>query len=277
MRNIWAIAKREFKSYFTTPVGYIILATFAVLSGLFFSASFLTYADLTQQPTGGGLEEVPDFEQWMLSPFLVLCGQLIMFIGPLITMRLLAEERNRGTMELLLTHPLTDRQIVFGKYLAGVAIITLMVSVVGVYMAVMGLYTDIEEAVLVFGLLTVVLMGAAFASLGLFVSALAANQVTAGVLTFGMWLVMWILGMLAKEYLGATLEVPAQWPESLQRGIVFIYEIVRGVIMQLPLDAHAKEMAQGVVQVKDLAYYFLFIGFFLFATLRVLESRRWRA
>jgi len=205
-----------------------------------------------------------------------LCGQLIMFIGPLITMRLLAEERNRGTMELLLTYPLTDRQIVFGKYLAGLGIVSVMVSVIIVHLAIIAYFVPIEPAVLVFGLLTVVLMGAAFTSMGLFVSALSANQVTAGVLTFALWFISWVIGTISDK-LSETVKIPGHLPAATQRAIQFFYGIFRELLLQLPLDAHAKGMAEGVVRPQDLAYYFLFTGFFLFLTLRVLESRRWRA
>ena len=116
MRNIWAVCWREFVSYFITPVGYIIVGTYAVISGLGFTASFLWHARATQSPADYQFEGVPNLEEFFLSPYLVFCGQLMLFIGPLITMRLLAEERNRGTIELLLTHPLRDRDIVFGKY-----------------------------------------------------------------------------------------------------------------------------------------------------------------
>src|SRR5690606_19194489 len=108
---------------------------------------------------------------------LVYCGTVIMFIGPLVTMRLLAEERNRGTIELLLTHPLRDREIVFGKYLASLGMLLAMMLVLAVHMLVVNYFVAVEPFVLMFGLLTVFLMGAAFLSLGLFVSALCRSQI----------------------------------------------------------------------------------------------------
>lgn len=276
MRNTWAVCKRELKSYFTTPIGYIILATFALISGLYFAKSFMEYAAYTVDPRLLGLEGPPDLEEWMLSPYLVLCGQLIMFIGPLVTMRLLADERARGTMELLLTFPLTDREIVFGKYFAALGLVLSMVAVVVVHMVVLAYFTSVEPAVLVLGLITVVLMGAAFTSMGLFVSALSSNQVTAGVLTFALWLGSYIAGSLAKD-LSETLSMPEGWPAPVVLVLQQAYGIVRILITELPLDAHAQNMAEGVVRPVDLAYYVLFIAFFLFLTLRALESRRWRA
>ena len=120
MSNSWAICKREIKAFFTTPVGYIILGTFALISGLGFTGSFLFYALMTESPSTYGFAAVPDFEETFFSPFLVYAGTIMMFIGPLITMRLLAEERNRGTIEMLLTHPVRDRDIIAGKYLSSV-------------------------------------------------------------------------------------------------------------------------------------------------------------
>lgn len=275
MNNTLAVCKRELKSYFTTPMGYIILATFALMAGLYFARSFMEYAAYTVQPRLLGLEAPPDLEGWFLSPYLVFCGQLIMFMGPLVTMRLLADERSRGTIELLLTYPLTDRQIVFGKYLAALAIVVLMVAIVVVHMAVLAYFTSVEWAVLGLGLVAVALMGAAFTSMGLFISAVSSNQVTAGVLTFALWLGSYIGGTLARD-LGETVAVPEGWPAAVQTGLQAIYGLVRAILTEMPLDAHAQEMAEGLLRPVDLVYYALVIALFLFLTLRALESRRWR-
>ena len=118
MKNVWAVCKREFASYFVTPVGFVVVGTFAAISGLAFIVNFLLYTRISQSPGQYGYTGIPNFEETFLGPFLMVCGFLIVFIGPLVTMRLLAEERNRGTMELLLTYPLRDRDIIFGKYVA---------------------------------------------------------------------------------------------------------------------------------------------------------------
>ena len=118
MTNAWAVCKREWVSFFATPVGYVVIGIFALITGLGFLGSFISYAMITESPSMYGFQGVPDFEENMLSPFLVFTGIMVMFIGPLITMRLLAEEKHRGTAELLLTYPLRDRDIIFGKYAA---------------------------------------------------------------------------------------------------------------------------------------------------------------
>lgn len=276
MNNTWAVCKREFKAYFLTPIGYVVVGMVALLAGLSFSISFITHADITQNPTAYAYSVVPDFEETFLSPYLVFCGMLIMFLTPLITMRLLAEERNRGTIEFLLTQPLRDREIIFGKYLAALGLLGVMMLCVGVNLTIMGYFVDnVEPPVLVFGLLTVFLMGAACISLGLFVSSVTRTQIMSGTITFGVTLILFILGGLGED-LPEQSPVPAHWPEALQSGIGFFYGVIRGLVLELPIDAHAREMALGVVQPVDIAYYVLFSAFFLFLTFRALESRNWR-
>jgi ABC-2 type transport system permease protein len=276
MRNVWAVCKREFVSYFITPVGYVVVGMFAAVTGLGFAASFLFYAKISMNPSAYAYSNVPDFEETLLGPFLVFCGLLVMFIGPLVTMRLLAEERNRGTMELLLTHPLRDREIIFGKYFASLGMLLVMMAVVGVDLIIMAFYVNVEPAVLIFGLCTVFMMGAAFLSLGLFVSAMSSNQVTAGTLTFGFSLVLYVIGTLAGD-LPKKNPAPEAWAEGFRNAIGSLYDFFRALVQQLAFDAHAKEMTQGVLRPEDIAYYLLVTAFFLFLTFRALESRKWRA
>jgi ABC-2 type transport system permease protein len=276
MRNTWAVCKREFKSFFLTPVGYVVVGMFAVIAGMSFSISFITHSDITQNPTMYAYTAVPDFEETFLSPYLVFCGMLIMFLAPLLTMRLLAEERHRGTIEFLLTQPLRDREIIFGKYLAALGVLGVMMLVVGVNLCIMGWFVDnVETPVLIFGVLTVFLMGAACISLGLFVSSVTKTQIMSGTITFGATLILFILGNLGED-MPAESPVPEGWPAGLRTFIAFFYRVFRGLVMELPIDAHARDMALGVVQPLDIAYYVLFSAFFLFLTFRALESRNWR-
>ena len=276
MRNIWAVCKREWVSYFITPIGYVVVGAFAAISGMGFAIVFIGYARATRAPATFGFEVIPDLEETMLSPFLVFCGEVILFIGALITMRLLAEEKSRGTAELLRTYPLRNRDIVFGKFAAAMGMVLVLMAVIGVHLGIMAAFTHVEPAVLVFGLVTVFLMSAAFMSLGLFVSAMASNQITAGVMTFALWFVSYVLGSWAKD-LSDKNPAPQGWPESIRNVLGSAYAVVRGLVTELPLDAHARDMAQGIVEPRDIAYYVLFTAFFLFLTFRALETRRWRA
>jgi len=275
MNRTWAVCKREFNAYFLTPIGYVVVGMVALIAGMSFSISFITHADITQNPTLYAYTSVPDFEETFLSPYLVFCGTLIMFLTPLITMRLLAEERHRGTIEFLLTQPLRDREIIFGKYLAALGMLGTMLLVIGVNLTIMGYFVQVEPAVLAFGLLAVFLMGAACISLGLFISAVSKTQIMSGTMTFGITLILFIAGSLG-ENLPAQSPVPAEWPAGLAALLGTLYAVARGLIVELPVDAHAREMALGIVQPVDIAYYVLFSAFFIFLTFRALESRNWR-
>jgi ABC-2 type transport system permease protein len=275
MRNTWAVCKREFKAYFLTPIGYVVVGVVALLAGMSFAISFITHADITQNPSMYAYTTVPDFEETFLSPYLVFCGTLIMFLAPLITMRLLAEETHRGTIEFLLTQPLRDREIIFGKYLAALGMVGAMLLVVIVNLCLMGYFVDVEPAVLIFGLLAVFLMGAACISLGLFISAVTKTQIMSGTMTFGVTLILFVVGNLGED-MPVESPFPEEWPGGLQRFLGIGYGIVRGLIVELPVDAHAREMALGIVQPVDIAYYVLFSAFFIFLTFRALESRNWR-
>jgi len=275
MRNTWAVCKREFKSFFLTPIGYVVVGMAALIAGLAFWASFVDYATMSLAPAEYAYSSVPDFEETLLSPYLVFCGMLLMFLTPLITMRLLAEERNRGSIEMLFTLPLRDREIIFGKYLAALGMVLLIMLLIGVNLCIVYYYVDVEVPVLIFGLLTVFLMAAAFISLGLFVSSVTRNQITSGTITLGLYLIFYITGSMAAD-LPNTNPVPAVWPEVLRQSVGFLYAMFRYLLIETALDTHAKDMALGVVQPKDVAYYVLFSSFFLFLTFRALESRHWR-
>ena len=276
MMRAWAICKRELKAFFTTPVGYIVLGTFALISGLGFTASFLYYGLMTESPSAYDFAAVPDFEEPFLSPFLVYCASIMMFIAPLITMRLLAEEHHQGTIEMLLTHPVRDRDIIFGKYAAGLVLILAMVTVLVVYILIIDHFVAVEPAVLAFGLVAVFLMGAALVSMGLFISAVCRSQITAATATFGLFFIFFIIGYFGED-LPEERQAPATWSEDMVHTADIAYAIFRTIVRELPLDVHAKTMAEGIFQPADIAYYVLFIAFFLFMTFRALESRKWGA
>ena len=276
MGNSWVICKRELKSYFSTPVGYVVLGAYALISGLGFSFSFIIYSFVTQAPAQYLQPAIPDFEEYFLSEYLVYCGLNMMFIGPLITMRLLAEERYQGTIEMLLTHPLRDRDIIFGKYLASLSILGMMFATTGLNMCIVYYFVDVEIEVLVFGLLAFFLMGSAFLSMGLFISSMCRTQITSATLTFAAYFVLFMMGYLADE-LPETLPVPEDWSAKAHSFMNAGYEGLRTIAHELPIDAHARQMAQGIFQPVDLTYYVLFILFFLFLTFRALEMRKWRS
>ena len=149
-------------------------------------------------------------------------------------------------------------------------------AVVGAHLSTLLYYTNVEPAVLVLGLCAVFLLSASFLSLGLFISALSRNQVTAATITFAAWFIMFVLGSLASD-LPEVDAFTSQVPEVLQAVAAPAYGVFRAAALELPMDAHAAEMAQGVLRVQDVAYYVLTIAFFLFLTFRAFETRKWRA
>ena len=165
MKSAWNIAKREFVSFFVTPSGYVVLGLIALLTGIAFVLSFLTYVQISQSPFQFGYTMVPDFEETFLSPYFVFCGIMIMFLSPLITMRLISEEYHKGTMELLLTYPLRDRDIIFGKFASALTILLLAVVLIAINVFLLLPFTDMEWSVFLFGLCSVFLMGMAILSL----------------------------------------------------------------------------------------------------------------
>lgn len=276
MRALLAIARREFSGYFVTPVGYVVTGVYVAITGVGFLASFIYYARISQSPAAYEYPGVPDFEETMLSPYLVFCGQVLIFLGPLITMRLLAEERHRGSLELLLSYPVRDSEIILGKYLAALGLVLVMMGALFVHMGIVAWFATVEPAVLVLGLLAVFLMGTAFMSLGMFFSAFSRNPITSATATFGAFLVSYILGAIGKD-LSETNPAPVAWDERIRTFVGVCYRIFRQLVLDLPLDAHAKQMTQGNLQLEDIAYYVLFAAFFLFLTFRIFEARKWRA
>ena len=276
MSRAWAVSKRELRAYFTTPIGYIVLGLYALVTGLGFTAQFLFYAVMSESPINYDFPAVPNFEETFLSPFLTYCGLIFMFIVPMLTMRLFAEERNLGTIELLFTHPLRDRDIVFGKFGAGFILILAMIALLIVEILLIYRYTQVEAAVLALGLVAVSLMGAAFLSAGLFISVLCRNQTTAAVSTFGVFFLFFIIGYFGGE-LPEENPAPAGWPADYRALAGVVYTVFRTVATKLPIEAHAKELAEGILQPADLLSYVLFSAFFLFLTFRAIEARRWRA
>lgn len=276
MRNAWALCKREFAAFFLTPIGYVTIGLYAILSGLAFRSMFLEYAKISQTPSDYGFTSVPEFGEFFLHPFLVFCGMMIVFLSPLITMRLMAEERHRGTAELLFTLPLRDWEIIFGKFAAALGMLLAMMAVVGIDLAVVAYFVDIEPVVLGCGIVAVFLMGAAFVSLGLFVSSAARTPIMSATVSFGASMLLFFVGALA-EQLPEPKDLPAGSGGGMQQALVSGYRVLRGLMQQLAADAHLEDLTLGVVRPQDVVYYLLFGAFFLFLTFRALESRHWRA
>lgn len=255
MRAALTIARREVGSALASPVAYALFGAFAFLYGYFFSDYLASFVEAGMRMTqtgglGGGVLNVnADLIRWLTASAAVL----VLFLLPLLTMRTIAEEVRSGTLELLLTAPVTDGQIVLGKFLAALSLYGVMLVLSGPHLGVLFFYSRPDFLPVLSGYLGLLLLGAAVAALGLFFSSLTRNQIVAGLLTFGAVLMLWLLEFAGQRGGGA--------------GRFFAYLSVTG---------HLDAFARGVVATRDLVYYLTFIAFFLFLTRESLRSRRWR-
>ncbi len=239
--HIW---RREFGAYFRSPFGFVVLAAFLLLSGYFFYSDLLFFFLWGGQSLHRGL-----WDHAFLDMRLVL-----LLVVPLITMRLFAEERKLGTMELLWTYPVTDREIVAGKFLASSSFLLLMVTPTALYPQVLALLCAVSPGPLIAAYLGIVLLGTAFIACGMAASSITESQVLSAVLTYAVLVLSWFL----------------TWNEAIASE-----PVMRG-LLYLSLFDRFYSFASGVIDTSDIAFFVVFIGFFLFLTLRVLESRNWR-
>jgi ABC-2 type transport system permease protein len=255
MNNILAIAHKELKGYFASPVAYVVIGFSAILFGWFF-INLLYYFDRTQMQAGSGFQgpQAINVNEIMISPLFLNVSVILLFTLPLITMRTYAEEKRSGTIELLLTSPLTDLQIVMGKFLGGLVLYGAMLAVTLVHMAILFAYGNPEWRPIATAYLGLILMGACFLSLGLFVSSLTRNQIIAGMVTFAVFLMFWVINWIS-TFMGPTSQA---------------------VLNYLSITEHLNDFARGVIDTKHVVYYLSFIAFSLFLTVRAVDSERWR-
>ncbi len=240
MRNTLILARRELQSYFVSPIAYVVMAAFLVSMGLMFS---LVITD--PRGTEASLRAVLGN---------VFCAMVLTITAPLLTMRLLAEEQRSGTMELLLTAPVRDWEVVVGKYLSALTVYAAVLLLTGVYPLILGWIGTPDPLPLLTAYLGLFLLGAALLAIGVFGSSLTQNQIVAAVVSFGIILVLLLLQF------ASTLLGPAA-------GQALVY---------LGVYSHFFDFLRGIVDTKDVLYYLSVVVGFLFLATRVLESRRWR-
>jgi ABC-2 type transport system permease protein len=254
MRNVWAIYRRELTTYFTSPIAYVVLTLFIFIFGFFFTASLSYFIQYGFQMSQYGGPRTLNVNEHLIRGLLLNTSVLAIFMIPLITMRSMAEEKRSGTIELLLTSPITDLQIVLGKFLAASTLYAAMIGLTLVDLGFLFLYGDPEWKPLLAGYLGILLLGGSLIALGIFFSSLTRNQIIAGFLAIVAFLILWVVDFL-ESWLGPT------------GGAVVSY---------LSIVKHFEEFAKGVIDTKDVIYYLSFIGFGLFLSKQSLESHRWR-
>jgi len=250
-----AVWRKELVVYFSTPIFYLTGTFFLLLGGYFFFSNVAYYNLLSLQASQNPyLASQLNALQMVFRPLFGTLAVVFLFLVPLVTMRLFAEEKRAGTAELLFTYPLTDWGVILGKFLAALLIYGLLLAVTLIYALLMAWITTIDWGQIFTGYLGLFLLGAAFLALGLFSSTLTENQIIAAVISFGLLLLFWVIGWY--EELG-----PLGW---------------QGFFKYISLMSHFETFSRGIIDTRDLLYYFMVIYFFLFLTKRQLESRRWR-
>lgn len=254
MSNMLAIAHKELKSYFASPIAYIVIGFFALLFGYFFVALLAFFERQSMQMMGMGGPQSMDINQQLIRPLLMNASVIVLFVLPMITMRTYAEEKRSGTIELLLTSPLTDFQIIMGKFLGAMALYAAMLAVTLIHVGVLFVFGNPEWRPVVTGYLGLLLMGGCFISVGLLISSLTRNQIVAGMATFAVFLMLWVINWIG-TFTGPTTQE---------------------VLNYLSITDHFDDFTRGVLDTKHLVYYVSFMAFGLFLTARSVDSERWR-
>jgi len=243
MRNIWVIAKREFKQYFISPIAYAVMFLFLLVLGLIFYANF--YAAALQQ-------YVPDIRM-VLSPMVTI----LLFTTPALTMRLLADEQKSGTLEVLMTKPIRDWELVTGKWLGAMLFFTVLLVITWIYPLILNIMIKpgLDLGIVISGYLGLFLLIGFFVAVGVFASSLFANQIAVFFTTLGIVLLFWLIDYPGQAFGGAA-----------------------GAVMQyLGITGHYfNSFYAGVIELKDVIYFLSGIALALFAGSASIESRRWR-
>jgi len=252
MRNVLAIAMKELRSYFTSPIAYIIIGFFLLPFGGFF---YLYLADFVRNSTGEGqFGGAMNINQQVIRGVLQNASVIILFVMPMITMRTYSEEKRSGTMELLLTSPVTDLEIILGKFIGALGLYLALLACTLAYMGILFVFGNPEWRPLVAAYLGLLLMGGAFISLGLLISSTTNNQIVAGVITFVVFLMLWIVGWFA-DSAGPTVGKILSW---------------------LSITQHFDDFSKGVIDTSHMLYYLSLITFGLFLTAKSVDTERWR-
>lgn len=257
MTNIWAIAYKELRSYFVSPVAYVVMAGFLLLSGFMFwnmLAQFSRFVSIYSSMQRPELMEQMNLNDMVITP--LLGNMIIVFIlmMPLLTMRLFAEERAAGTDELLLTSPISTLEIALGKFLGASLFLVVLVALAFIYPAVLLWYGDPEVPRILTGYLGLLLIGMSAIALGLFTSTVTDNQIVAGVLAGALLLMLLLIS----------------WPADA------VGDPLGTILEYLSITTHSEDLMRGLVKAEDIIYYLSLVAVGLFLSQRSLESLRWR-
>jgi ABC-2 type transport system permease protein len=252
--QIWTIARRDFRAYFTSPIAYIVIAGFLGIMGWMFFFNLQHYSMQNLQYQQFNMGKGISITDGIVRPVFANMNVIFLFLVPFITMRLFAEERKVHTIELLLTSPVTLTEIILGKFLSSFLLVAIMLALTVVYPATLFATGDPDLGPILASYLGTALLASCYLSLGILFSSLTENQIVAGALTFAGGLFFWLVSWASQ----------AAGP------------VLGDVLNHLSLISHYSGFSQGIIQLSDAFYYLSFIFVGLFLTHRVLDSFRWR-
>ncbi|MDP3879034.1 MAG: ABC transporter permease [Dehalococcoidales bacterium] len=230
-----AIALKEFKSYLSSPMAYVVTGIFLVLTGFFFGISPSTYLETS------------------INGFLGTGSILLLLLASVLTMRLIAEERKMGTLELLLTAPVRDSEVIIGKFLGSLAILVAMLALTFYYPLLLILFGDPDMGPIATGYLGLLLLGSASLAIGLFASSLTSNQIVAAVVAGGLLFALWFFGTAAS----------------------FLPQAIAQVVGYFSISSYFPDFMRGIIDTRGIVFYLSITVLFLFLAIRSLENSRW--
>jgi ABC-2 type transport system permease protein len=255
MKNVWIICRKELGSYFVSPVAYLLLTMFGLIFGFFFWNMLGAFVIEGMEMQMRGQTFPMNLNEQIIRPLLSDVGVIGLFFIPMITMRLFAEEKRSGTIELLATSPIRDLEIIVGKWLAALVLYSCLLLFTALNFGFLFRYGNPDWKPLAIGYLGLLLQAGALLALGTFISTLSKNQIVAGAATFGVCLLLWVL----------------EWASG--------YETTTWarVLAYMSVITHFESFGRGVLDTKDTIFYLTVIFLGLFFTARSLESLRWRS
>ena len=255
MRNAWIICRKELRSYFVSPIAYILLAMFAIVFGFFFWNVLGYFVLMGMESQMRGQMFPMNLNEEVIRPLISNASVIGLFLIPMITMRLFAEEKRSGTIELLATSPIRDGEVILGKWLASLILYAGMLLLTALNLIWLFKYGNPDWKPLAVAYLGLLLQAGALLAIGTFISTLTRNQIIAGAATFGVCLLLWVLEWVS-GYESAT------WAR---------------VLAYMSVLSHFESFAKGLLSTKDVVFYITAIFLGLFLTARSLESLRWRS
>jgi ABC-2 type transport system permease protein len=255
VRNVLLICRKELKGYFASPIAYLLMAFFGLIFGFGFYTATRDMMRFSMQSQMMGQQQPMNVNDAIIRPLLGFASTIALFLIPMITMRLFAEEKRSGTIELLLTSPIKDIEIILGKWLGAMLLFLCVLAMSMINIAMLFAWGKPDWKPVLVAYLGLILQGGALLAIGAFISTTTKNQIIAGGVTFFVCLLLWLLSW----FTAYDSTAPAQ------------------VVNYISIVTHFENFSKGVLDSKDVVFYCSMIFFALFLTSRSMESLRWRS